>query len=47
MLAKLAYKPLAIVLGIGASRAAGKAFNGAWERSHGTRPPKATTEKTT
>lgn len=47
MLAKLAYKPFAIVLGIGASRAAGKAFNSAWERSHGTKPPKATTEEAT
>ena len=47
MLAKLLYKPFAIVLGIGASKAAGKAFNGAWERSHGARPPKATTEEAT
>lgn len=47
MLAKLVYKPVGIVLGIGASRAAGKAFNTAWERSHGTKPPRATTEEAT
>lgn len=47
MLAKLVYKPFAIVLGIGAGRAAGKAFNGAWEHSHGTKAPKPTTEEAT
>lgn len=47
MLAKLAYKPFAIVLGIGAARAAGKAFDTAWESSHGARPPKPTTEEAT
>ncbi len=47
MLAKLAYKPFAIVLGIGASRAAAKAFNSAWETSHGAKPPKPTTEEAT
>ncbi len=47
MLAKVIYKPFAIVLGIGASRAAGKAFSSAWEHSHGTQAPKATTEEAT
>lgn len=47
MLAKLIYKPFAIVLGIGASRAATKAFNGTWERTHGAKPPDATTEEAT
>ncbi len=47
MLAKLVYKPFAIVLGIGASRAAAKAFNSAWETSHGAKPPKPTTEEAT
>jgi hypothetical protein len=47
VLATLAYKPFAIVLGIAASKAAGKAFDSAWERSHGAKPPKATTEEAT
>lgn len=47
MLAQLVYKPFAIVLGIGAGRVAGKAYTSAWERSHGTKPPKATTEEAT
>ena len=47
MLAKLVYKPFAIVLGIGAGRAAGKAFNSAWEHSHGTKAPNPTTEEAT
>lgn len=47
MLAEVVYKPVGIVLGIGAGRAAGFAFNRMWERSHGTEPPKATTEEAT
>ncbi len=47
MLAKIVYKPFAIVLGIGAGRAAGKAFNAAWEHSHGAKPPNPTTEEAT
>ena len=47
MVAKLLYKPFGIVLGIGAAAAARKAFDGAWERSHGAKPPNATTEEAT
>ncbi len=47
MLAKLLYKPLAIVLGIGAGRIAGKAFQATYERAQGTGPPGATTENAT
>ena len=47
MLAKLLYKPFAIVLGIGAARVAGKAFQTTYERSQGTGPPSATTENAT
>lgn len=47
MLAKLLYQPFGIVLGVGAARAAGKAFESAYERSQGTGPPKATTEQAT
>ena len=47
MLARLAYKPFAVALGAVASKAAGTAFDRAWERSHGARPPTATTEEAT
>jgi len=47
VLAKLLYKPFAIVLGIGASRVAGKAFETTYERAQGTAPPSATTENAT
>ena len=47
MLAKLLYKPFGIVLGIGAARVAGKAFETTYERSQGTGPPSATTENAT
>ena len=45
MLAKLAYKPFGIVLGIGAATVARKTFEGGWERAQGTKPPKPTTEE--
>jgi hypothetical protein len=41
------YKPFGIVLGILAGRVAGKAFNAGWERTQGTKPPKALTEEAT
>ena len=47
VLAKLLYKPVGIVLGIGAARVAGKAFETTYERSQGTGPPNATTENVT
>ncbi len=47
MLAKLAYKPFAIVLGLGAGMAARKALDAAWERSQGAGPPNPTTEEAT
>lgn len=47
MVAKLAYKPFAIVLGLAASKAAGKAFSAAWESSQGAQAPKPTTEEAT
>jgi hypothetical protein len=47
VLAKLLYKPFGIVLGLVAARVAGKAFNDGWERTQGTKPPKALTEEAT
>ena len=47
MLANIIYKPIGIVLGIGASKFAGKAYESAYERTHGTAPPKARTEEAT
>lgn len=47
MLAKIIYKPIGIVLGLGASRIATKAYESTYERRHGTGPPKALTEDAT
>ncbi len=47
VLAKLLYKPFAIVLGIFASRLAGKTFETTYERHQGTAAPNATTEDAT
>ncbi len=47
MLAKLAYRPFAIVVGALAWKVSGKALERAWENSQGTKPPNATTEEAT
>lgn len=47
MLAKLAYKPVGIVLGIGAAAVARRTFERTWERSQGTQPPGPKTEEAT
>lgn len=47
MLAKLIYTPVAVVLGLGAAKAADAAFDRAWARSHGTKVPGPRTEEAT
>lgn len=47
MLAKLAYRPFAIVLGAVAWKVTGTAFERGWERSQGIAPPSPTTEEAT
>jgi hypothetical protein len=47
VLAKLIYAPVAVVLGLGAAKAADAAFDRAWERSHGTKVPGPRTEEAT
>lgn len=41
------YKPIGLALGAAAGAVAGRTFNAAWEKRHGTKPPTALTEEAT